>query len=108
MSGTKSVPFTYTVSFLWQSAAGKRVTFRCGAETDPRRNLSIEWLFNRKPLDLDGDPCLVVLTDNSLAITRTVPLDTGKYTCLAHTRLDNASADTNLIVQGSSCALLRA
>ncbi|XP_077545441.1 neuroglian-like isoform X1 [Haemaphysalis longicornis] len=84
----------------YEAEVGNRVTFRCGAETDPRRDLTIEWLFNGKPLDLAGNPRLVVLTDNSLAITRTVPLDAGKYTCLAHTRLDNDFADTTLIVQG--------
>ncbi|XP_077547620.1 neuroglian-like [Haemaphysalis longicornis] len=91
---------THRPSPDYEAEVGKRVTFRCGAETDPRRNLTIEWLFNGKPLDLHGVPRIVVLTDNSLAITRTVPLDAGKYTCLAHTRLDNDFADTTLIVQG--------
>lgn len=38
-------------------------------------------------------------TDNSLTITKTTELDSKKYTCVASTRLDEATADATLLVE---------
>ncbi|XP_077544625.1 neuroglian-like [Haemaphysalis longicornis] len=83
----------------YKVAVNETALFRCGAETDPRREVNIEWLFNGKRLELDADPRLLVQADGSLVITRASLLDTGIYTCLARTRLDNDSAEATLVVQ---------
>lgn len=96
---------TAEVSYLsscLQVAMNETAIFRCSAETDPRRDVSIEWLFNGKRLDLEADPRLLVQEDGSLVITRAILLDTGIYTCLARTRLDNDSAEATLVVQGTT------
>lgn len=82
-----------------QVSLGKTAMFRCGGETDPQRNLSIEWLVNGELLDLDINPRLVVQTDNTLVVTRTFAHDAGIYTCVARTQLDNDTADATLIVK---------
>ncbi len=38
--------------------------------------------------------------DNSLTISGTIELDTGKYTCVATNGLDEAEASAQLVVQG--------
>ena len=38
--------------------------------------------------------------DNSLTISGTISLDTGKYTCIAENGLDDEEASAQLIVQG--------
>ena len=40
--------------------------------------------------------------DNSLTISGTINLDTGKYTCMASNGLDSDEASAQLIVQGKS------
>ena len=40
--------------------------------------------------------------DNSLTISGTIELDTGKYTCVAKTDLDSDEASAQLVVQGES------
>ncbi|XP_064485418.1 neuroglian-like [Ornithodoros turicata] len=78
-------------------AAGKSSTFRCGAEADPSLELKITWLFNGEPIDPELDARMQV-SDNSLTITRTMELDSGTYTCLAQTELDDDRASATLIV----------
>ena len=38
--------------------------------------------------------------DNSLTISGTIELDTGKYTCVADTDLDSDEVSAQLVVQG--------
>lgn len=83
----------------FEVAAGKSATFRCEAEVDPNLKLEIEWLFNDKPIDFDQDPRIIQSSDKSLTITKTVELDSGTYTCIAKTSLDEDSASAMLIVQ---------
>jgi len=45
------------------------------------------------------EPRFVRSTDYSLMITKTTELDSGTYTCVAHTELDEARAQATLIVQ---------
>ncbi|XP_067119925.1 neuroglian-like isoform X2 [Centruroides vittatus] len=83
----------------FEVAAGKSATFRCEAEVDPNLKLEIEWLFNDKPVDFDQDPHVIQSSDKSLTITKTVELDSGTYTCIAKTSLDEDRASAMLIVQ---------
>ncbi|XP_075525706.1 neuroglian-like [Dermacentor variabilis] len=83
----------------YEVAAGKAATFRCNAVADPTLELSVGWLFNDQPVDLEADPRVVQLHDNSLIITRTTKLDSGVYTCVARTEVDSDRAMATLIVQ---------
>lgn len=83
----------------FEVAAGKSATFRCNAEADPSLELTIEWQFNDQPVDFDQDPRMVQAADNSLTITKTLELDSGMYTCVAHTNLDEDTAWATLTVQ---------
>lgn len=78
-------------------------TFRCNAVADPSLNLEIVWLKTDKPIDFGEEPRFVRTSDYSLTITQTTELDSGVYTCLARTELDQASAKAQLTVQGTSC-----
>ncbi|KAG5892872.1 hypothetical protein JTB14_032595 [Gonioctena quinquepunctata] len=75
------------------------VTFRCNAVADESLDLEILWLKNDQPIDFDGEPRFVKSSDKSLTITKTIQLDSGTYTCLARTEIDEASAKAQLIVQ---------
>ncbi|XP_018565737.1 neuroglian isoform X1 [Anoplophora glabripennis] len=74
-------------------------TFRCNAVADESLNLEIFWLKNDQLIDFEGEPRFVKSTDYSLTITKTNELDSGTYTCLAKTELDEASAKAQLTVQ---------
>nr|XP_023019782.1 neuroglian [Leptinotarsa decemlineata]XP_023019783.1 neuroglian [Leptinotarsa decemlineata]XP_023019784.1 neuroglian [Leptinotarsa decemlineata] len=74
-------------------------TFRCNAVADESLDLEILWLKNDQPIDFEGEPRFVKSSDYSLTITKTIELDSGTYTCLARTELDEASAKAQLTVQ---------
>lgn len=73
--------------------------FRCNAVTDSSLDLDIDWLSNGEPIDFEMEPRFIRSSDFSLMITKTTELDSGTYTCVAHTELDEASAQATLIVQ---------
>lgn len=73
--------------------------FRCNAVTDPSLPLIIDWLSNGEPIDFEMEPRFIRSSDYSLMITKTTELDSGTYTCVAHTDLDEARAQATLIVQ---------
>ena len=79
--------------------AGKMAVLRCNAESDPSLSQEVIWLYNGKRIDLDSDPRMIQSRDNSLTITKTKELDSGNYTCLAKTPLDQDSASATLTVQ---------
>lgn len=83
----------------FEVAAGKSATFRCNAESDPSLVSRIDWLFNGQLIDFDQDPRMVQASDNSLTITKTLELDSGIYTCVASTELDEDRAQAILTVQ---------
>ncbi|XP_050313304.1 neuroglian isoform X2 [Anthonomus grandis grandis] len=83
----------------YEVESGTRATFRCKAHTDESLDLDIIWLKHGEPIDYDADPRFVKSSDYSLIITKTIELDSGNYTCLARTELDEASASAQLIVQ---------
>lgn len=63
-------------------------------------DLEIYWLQNSEPIDFDEEPRFIKSSDYSLTITKTIELDSGTYTCVARTQLDEASARAQLTVQG--------
>ncbi|XP_031336931.1 neuroglian isoform X2 [Photinus pyralis] len=74
-------------------------TFRCNPKHDNNLKLEIIWLRNGQQIDSDAQPRFVKSSDFSLTITQTRELDSGNYTCVARTRLDQAEASAILIVQ---------
>ncbi|KAL3290227.1 hypothetical protein HHI36_023584 [Cryptolaemus montrouzieri] len=83
----------------YEVEAGTSATFRCNAVADESLELEIIWLKNDEPIDFDGEARFVKSSDYSLTITRTIELDSGTYTCLARTSLDETSAKAQLTVQ---------
>ncbi|KAF5274231.1 hypothetical protein FQA39_LY07335 [Lamprigera yunnana] len=74
-------------------------TFRCNPKHDNNLDLEIIWLNNGQEIDYEEEPRFVKSSDYSLTITKTNKLDSGTYTCVARTRLDQAVASAILIVQ---------
>lgn len=87
--------------------SGSTATFRCNAVSDSSLNLDIDWLNNGQPIDFEADTRFVKSSDYSLIITKTTELDSGVYTCLAHTDLDEAQAQATLTVQGVLIMIVR-
>ncbi|XP_015921139.1 neuroglian [Parasteatoda tepidariorum] len=83
----------------FEVAASKSATFRCDADADPSLQLNIVWLFNGQPINSDLDTRIVQSADNSLTITKTVESDSGVYTCVAKSELDQDEATATLTVQ---------
>ncbi|XP_046622366.1 neuroglian isoform X1 [Neodiprion virginianus] len=83
----------------YEVAAGSTATFRCNAVTDSSLSLTIDWLSNGEQIDFDMEPRFIRSTDYSLTITKTTELDSGTYTCVARTELDETKAQATLIVQ---------
>lgn len=79
--------------------AGSMVTFYCKAIADHSLNIKIVWLANNEPINYYTQPRFVKNNDNSMTITKTIELDSGIYTCLAKTELDQVSMNSTLIVQ---------
>jgi len=79
--------------------AGRMAMLKCNAESDPTLPQEVIWLYNGKKIDFDSDPRINQNKDNSLTITKTKELDSGNYTCLAKTPLDQDSASATLTVQ---------
>lgn len=83
----------------YEVAAGTQATFRCNAVADQSLNLVISWLNNGQLIDFEAEPRFVRSSDYSLTITKTTELDSGTYTCIARTDLDEATAQAQLTVQ---------
>ncbi|KAM7349143.1 neuroglian isoform 1-T6 [Cochliomyia hominivorax] len=83
----------------YEVAAGQSATFRCNEAHDDTLNLTIEWWKDSQQIDFEAEARFVKTNDNSLTIAKTIELDSGEYTCVARTELDEASAKANLIVQ---------
>lgn len=85
----------------YEVAAGTQATFRCNAVADQSLELTISWLNNGQLIDFEAEPRFVRSSDYSLTITKTAELDSGTYTCIAKTELDEAKAQAQLTVQGT-------
>jgi hypothetical protein len=83
----------------YEVVAGTLATFRCNAVSDPSLALEIEWLLNGEPIDFDAQARFTKSSDYSLTISNTIELDSGSYTCVARTKLDEAEAAATLTVQ---------
>ncbi|XP_040174803.1 neuroglian isoform X1 [Anopheles arabiensis] len=82
----------------YEAEAGTTVTFRCNAIADSSLELTIEWLTKGEIIDFENQPRFIRTSDNSLMISKTIELDTGTYTCLARTDLDEVMANATLTV----------
>ncbi|CRL00919.1 CLUMA_CG014272, isoform A [Clunio marinus] len=83
----------------FEVVAGTLATFRCNAESDPGLEREIEWLWNGEVIDLENQARFTMSSDYSLSISNSIELDSGSYTCVARTELDEASASATLTVQ---------
>ncbi|KRT82369.1 Immunoglobulin [Oryctes borbonicus] len=83
----------------YEVTAGQQATFRCNAVADEELPLKIIWLNRGREIDFELEPRFISTSDSSLTITQTIELDSGTYTCVARTRLDEASAQAILTVQ---------
>ncbi|KAA0202421.1 hypothetical protein HAZT_HAZT000084 [Hyalella azteca] len=83
----------------YEVRAGDAATFRCNAVSDPDLNLSIDWLTDGKKIDFETEPRFIQQSDFSLSISKTTELDSGSYTCVASTELDEVKESATLIVQ---------
>ncbi|XP_041975037.1 neuroglian-like isoform X1 [Aricia agestis] len=83
----------------YEVAAGASATFRCNAHADDSLKLNIVWLNRGQPIDSEAQPRFRVTNDYSLLISDTTELDSGEYTCVASTEIDEARAQATLTVQ---------
>lgn len=83
----------------YEVVAGSTATFHCTATADRSLKLKIDWLANDEPIIFENQPRFVQTNDYSMTITKTMELDSGTYTCLARTELDQATKSASLIVQ---------
>ncbi|XP_037921152.1 neuroglian isoform X2 [Hermetia illucens] len=83
----------------YEVTAGNSATFRCNAVADSSLELKIEWWKDGQPIEFDKEARFVQTNDNSLTITKTMELDSGDYTCVAKTELDETQMQAHLIVQ---------
>jgi neuronal cell adhesion protein len=84
----------------YEVAVGTTATFRCNAVSDSSLKLNIGWMKEDQPIDPTAQDRFVVSSDYSLIISKTIELDSGTYTCVASTPLDEATATATLTVQG--------
>ncbi|CAH1783792.1 unnamed protein product [Owenia fusiformis] len=81
---------------------GTEAKFTCTATTDPEeiQNLKIDWKKDDQIIDYrTAQRVFKNIMDNSLTVSGTISLDTGKYTCMAHNGLDTDEASAQLVVQ---------
>ncbi|KAL0850772.1 hypothetical protein ABMA28_006704 [Loxostege sticticalis] len=83
----------------YEVAAGSAATFRCNANADDSLKLEIIWLIDGQPIDFESQPRYRMTNDYSLLISDTTELDSGEYTCIARTAIDETRAQATLIVQ---------
>ena len=79
------------------------VKFTCTATTDPEeiKNLEILWKKDGEFINYElAQRIFLNDLDNSLTISGTISLDTGKYTCVARNGLDSDEKSAQLVVQG--------
>ena len=77
--------------------------FTCTGTTDPEEveNLKITWKKDNQTINYEmAQRVFQNAIDNSVTISGSQYLDTGKYTCVVSNGLDSAEASAQLIVQG--------
>ena len=83
---------------------GQEAKFTCTGTTDPDEveNLKITWKKDNQTIDyILAQRIFQNAIDNSVTISGTFYLDTGKYTCVVSNGLDSSEASAQLIVQGA-------
>ena len=92
---------------------GMEAKFTCTGTTDPDEveNLKITWKKDNQTINYElAQRVFQNEIDNSVTISGSIYLDTGKYTCVASNGLDSSEASAQLIVQGKllshHCSLL--
>ena len=87
---------------------GMEAKFTCTGTTDPEEveNLKISWKKDNQTINYElAQRIFQNAIDNSVTISGSIYLDTGKYTCVASNGLDFSEASAQLIVQGQSLSL---
>jgi len=87
---------------------GMEAKFTCTGTTDPDEveNLKITWKKDNQTINYElAQRVFENAIDNSLTISGSIYLDTGKYTCVASNGLDSSEASAQLIVQGRSSSI---
>lgn len=84
---------------IYEVVIGSTATFHCTLNADHSLYLNINWLIENKPIDFKTNSRFVKTDNNSLIITNIVASDSGTYTCLAISVIDNSTASYRLIVQ---------
>ena len=87
---------------------GEEAKFTCTGTTDPEEveNLRISWKKDNRTINYElAQRVIQNAIDNSLTISGTMYLDTGKYTCVASNGLDFSEASAQLIVQGQALTI---
>ena len=82
---------------------GTEAKFTCTATTDPEEilNMQIDWKKDGQLINYNlAQRVFQNDMDNSLTISGTISLDTGKYTCVASNGLDEDESGAQLMVQG--------
>ncbi|KAM3832314.1 contactin-1 [Vipera latastei] len=84
---------------------GLNATMQCLASHDPSLDLTFIWLLNGYPVDVDKENDYyersIMIKDNGELIVKNAQLrHAGRYTCVAQTIVDNATASADLVVRG--------
>ncbi|KAH0616608.1 hypothetical protein JD844_027850 [Phrynosoma platyrhinos] len=84
---------------------GQNATMQCHASHDPSLDLTFIWLLNGYPIDVDKESEYyersIMIKDNGELIVKNAQLrHAGRYTCVAQSIVDNATASADLVVRG--------
>uniref|UniRef100_A0A670JFC4 Contactin 1 n=1 Tax=Podarcis muralis TaxID=64176 RepID=A0A670JFC4_PODMU len=84
---------------------GWNATMQCLAEHDRSLDLTFIWLLNGYPIDIDKDnehyERAIMIKNNGELIVKNAQLrHAGRYTCVAQSIVDNATASADLVVRG--------
>ncbi|XP_062838550.1 contactin-1 [Anolis carolinensis] len=84
---------------------GQNATLQCHALHDPSLDLTFIWLLNGYPVDVDKESDYyersIMIKNNGELIVKYAQLrHAGRYTCVAQTIVDNATASADLVVRG--------
>uniref|UniRef100_A0A8D0CE76 Contactin 1 n=1 Tax=Salvator merianae TaxID=96440 RepID=A0A8D0CE76_SALMN len=84
---------------------GQNATLQCIAYHDPSLDLTFIWLLNGYPVDIDRESDhyerSIMIKNNGELIVKDAQLrHAGRYTCVAQSIVDNATASADLVVKG--------
>lgn len=79
---------------------GSAAVFLCQTSADISSRPNVEWTMKNETIHFNGKHRFNFrANDNSMTIDKTKMSDTGTYTCLARTDLDEAADNAMLVVQ---------